>query len=144
MISAVDLFSARGLARGLPVVPPSASGGSTGSGAAGGTGTIAGMEVPKVLTASIGITPSPFLDVVAEFETEEQARHWESAWPSMHQRFKTNPYVILTGFGALVARAELTRVASTIRLHQVATEPEMLRLLQLAARLLGAEPIASP
>ena len=147
MISAVDLFSARGLARGLAVVPPGAAGGSNGSGAPGapgGSGTVAGMEIPKVLTASIGIAPSPFLDVVAEFETEEQARHWESAWPSMHQRFKTNPYVILTGFGALVARAELTRVASTIRLHQIATEPETLRLLQLAARLLGAEPIASP
>ncbi len=134
MVSATDLFSAR---------RPS-SGGDAGTHGVAATGTIGGMEVPKVANVSIGIDPSPFLDVVAEFADEEQARHWESAWPALHQKLKVNPYVLLTGFGALVARAELTRKGSTIHLRENATEAETLRLLQLVGRFMGAGPIASP
>ncbi|HET6146021.1 MAG TPA: hypothetical protein VFH68_00695 [Polyangia bacterium] len=123
LLSAIDIFSARSLSRAA---------------------TILGLPVPKVLTAAIGTEPSPFVDVKAEMADEAQARRWEAEWPALHQRLKTNPYVLLTGFGALVARAELERNQSQIHLRQTATEAETLRLLQLAARLLGAEPVATP
>ena len=123
LLSAVDIFSARSLSRAA---------------------TILGLPVPKVLTATIGTDPSPFLDVKAEMADEEQARRWEAEWPALHQRLKTNPYVLLTGFGALVARAELERTQSQIDLRQTATEAETLRLLQLVGRFLGVEPVATP
>jgi hypothetical protein len=144
MISATDLFGVRNLARGVD------PGSRAGQAAPGGkparlpTGTIAGMEVPRVITVSIGVDPSPFLDVVAEFDDEDQARHWERDWPALHHRLATNPYVMLTGFGALVSRAELSRSDTTIHLRETATDAETLRLLQIVARFMGVEPIASP
>ena len=51
---------------------------------------------------------------------------------------------MLTGFSALVARAELSRTDTTIHLREAATDAETLRLLQIVARFMGAEPIASP
>ena len=151
LLSAVDIFSARSLRRGLggpapPAHPAAANqhGAPATPGASLPAPTILGLPVPKVLTASIGTEPSPFLDVKAEMENEDQARRWEAEWPALHQRLKTNPYVLLTGFGALVARVELSRSESEIHLRQTATEAETLRLLQLVARFLGAEPIATP
>jgi hypothetical protein len=147
MVSATDLFGVRSLATG---VDPGSRGHAPAGAAPGApaarppTGTIAGMEVPRVITLSIGVDPSPFLDVVAEFDNEEQARHWERDWPALHQRLTTNPYVMLTGFSALVGRAELSRVDTTVHLRETATEPETLRLLQIVARFMGAGPIASP
>jgi hypothetical protein len=144
MISATDLFGVRNLARGVD--PGSRAGQSAPGGkpARQPTGTIAGMEVPRVITVSIGVEPSPILDVVAEFDDEDQARHWERDWPALHHRLATNPYVMLTGFGALVARAELSRSETTIHLREAATDAETLRLLQIVARFMGVEPIASP
>ncbi len=148
MVSATDLFGVRSLATG---VDPGSRGHAPAAPAPGGapakrppTGTIAGMEVPRVITISIGVDPSPFLDVVAEFDDEDQARHWERDWPALHQRLTTNPYVMLTGFSALVGRAELSRVDTTVHLRETATEAETLRLLQIVARFMGAGPIASP
>jgi hypothetical protein len=148
MVSATDLFGVRNLARG---VDPGSRGHAQSVAAPGGapakrppTGTIAGMEVPRVITISIGVDPSPFLDVVAEFDDEEQARHWERDWPALHQRLTTNPYVMLTGFSGLVGRAELSRVDTTVHLRETATEAETLRLLQIVARFIGAGPLASP
>jgi hypothetical protein len=143
MISASDLFGMRSLARGVD--PGSrAHASDAGHAARQPTGTVDGMEVPRVITVSFGIDPSPFVDVVAEFDDEDQARHWENAWPAMHQRFKTNPYVMLTGWSALVARAELSRTDTTIHLRETASEAETLRLLQMVARFMGVEPLASP
>jgi plasmid stabilization system protein ParE len=102
------------------------------------------MEVPRVITVSIGVDPSPFLDVIAEFDDEDQARHWERDWPALHHRLATHPYVVLTGFSALVARAELSRTDTTVHLRETATDAETLRLLQIVARFIGVEPIASP
>lgn len=147
MVSATDLFGVRNLASG---VDPGSRGRAPAV-APGGvparrqpTGTIAGMEVPRVITISIGVDPSPFLDVVAEFDDEDQARHWERDWPALHQRLTTNPYVMLTGFSALVGRAELSRVDTAVHLRETATEAETLRLLQIVARFMGAGPVASP
>jgi hypothetical protein len=148
MVSATDLFGVRSLASG---VDPGSRGRAPAAAAAGAataarqpTGTIAGMEVPRVITISIGVDPSPFLDVVAEFDDEDQARHWERDWPALHQRLTTNAYVMLTGFSALVGRAELSRVDKTVHLRETATEAETLRLLQIVARFMGAGPLASP
>ena len=124
MVSATDLFGVRNLANGVDS-GSRAHGPAPTSGAPAArqpTGTIAGMDVPRVITVSIGLDPSPFLDVIAEFDDEDQARHWERDWPALHQRFNTNPYVMLTGFSALVGRAELSRVDTTIHLHETATD----------------------
>ncbi len=149
MISATDLFGVRNLARG---VDPGSRGRPSDAGTPAAvaraarqpTGTIGGMEVPRVITVSIGVEPSPFLDVVAEFDDEDQARHWEDTWPSLHQRFMTNPYVMITGFSTLVARAQLSRSGTTIHLRETASEGETLRLLQIVARFMGVDPMASP
>jgi hypothetical protein len=143
MISANDLFGMRSLAHG---VDPGSRGRAPDGGAPARqpTGTVDGMEVPRVITVSIGIDPSPFVDVVAEFDDEDQARHWEDAWPALHRRFKTNPIVLFSGFSALVARAELSRTDTTIHLRETATQAETLALLQIAARYLGVQPMASP
>jgi hypothetical protein len=144
MISATDLFGVRNLARGID---PGSRAGQPAPGAKPArqpTGTIAGMEVPRVITVSIGVDPSPFLDVIAEFDDEDQARHWERDWPALHHRLATHPYVVLTGFSALVARAELSRTDTTVHLRETATDAETLRLLQIVARFIGVEPIASP
>ena len=148
MVSATDLFGVRNLANGVDpgsrghVPAPTSPAGA--HAARQPTGTIAGMEVPRVITVSIGLDPSPFLDVIADFDDEDQARHWERDWPALHQRLNTNPYVMLTGFSALVGRAELSRVDTTIHLHETATDAETLRLLQIVARFMGAGPLASP
>jgi hypothetical protein len=148
MLSAVDIFSARSLQRGLDTGPRAK--GASGAGPIGQAGatppaTIFGMDVPKVLTAVIGAHPEPFVDITAEFENEAQARQWESAWPSLHQRLRTNAYVVLTGFSAVLARTELRRSEAVIHIHQTTTEAETLRVLQLIARFGGAPaPSRSP
>ena len=137
MLSAVDIFSAPSLQRGLNVVPQGRALSHKLGQQPVTPGTVFGMEVPRVLTASIGIKPSPSLEVVAEFDSEGQAIHWEQDWPALHQRLRSNPYLVLTGFGSLVARAELTRTDAKIHLRLTATEAETLRLLQIVARFTG-------
>ena len=144
MLSAVDIFSAPSLQRGLNVVPRGRALSQKLGEQPVSPGTVMGMEVPRTITASIAIKPSPSLDIVAEFESLEQATHWEQAWPDLHQRFRTNPYVMLTGFGPLVGRAELTRTEKTVRLKLNATDEETLRLLQIVARLTGGHLAAPP
>jgi hypothetical protein len=144
MLSAIDIFSAPSLQRGLNVVPRGRALSQKLGEHPTSPGTVMGMEVPRTMTASIAVKPSPTVDVVAEFESLEQAVHWEQAWPALHQRFRTNPYVMLTGFGPLVARAELTRTELTIHLKLTATDEETLRLLQIVARLTGGQLAAPP
>jgi hypothetical protein len=97
---------------------------------------IAGLAPPRILTASVGLTPTPWVDIRADLETEAQARAWEAAWPTLHQRLSTNPIVRITGLGALLAHAELERVDAQIHVHETATETEAIRFLQLTTRLL--------
>ena len=55
-------------------------------------------------------------------------------WPALLQRARLHPYVMLSGFSPLVARAQLTRDGAIVRLHESATEEETTRLLQIVSR----------
>jgi len=115
MMSAVDIFKSKG---GAPLVY--------------------GMEVPAAARAVAGLAgDEPFLDLTAQFAGEPQARHWESEWPNLRARLRTNPFVILGGFSSLVSRLTLDRDDRTIRVHVTATHDETVRLLGVALRLLG-------
>jgi hypothetical protein len=139
MLSAVDIFSARGLARGLDSVPgararPGAADGATPRGQA----TILGLEVPKVMTVVIGVDPAPFVNVTAEFNLEADAVHWEREWPGLQRQLGMNPYFVFSGFSGVIRRTEVTRDGSSIHLHQSLTEGEALRILQVIPRFMGA------
>jgi hypothetical protein len=118
MVSAVDMFK-----------PASKS--------AADTAVLYGMEVPRVLTAIIGVLPSPFVEITAEFAVEAEARHWETQWPLLQRKLRVNPYLVLGGFAQLVSRASLSREGSVVKLRETATQDETLRLLQLATHALG-------
>jgi len=138
MLSAVDLFNARGLQRGLtvPQHPRERPRDPTGA-ARAAPAMFMGLEIPHVLTIVAGVDSSPFLNVTAEFADEDQAIHWERSWPTLHQRLRLNPYVVLGGFSALVAAVELKREGSTIKLHLSASELDTMRVLELVPRLMG-------
>lgn len=136
MVKANDIFSARSLRRGLATMPQVnqlPSGLQEGPSQA----TIFGMTVPIVITFVLGADPAPFADVTAEFKTEAQAMVWEREWPALRNKLRVSPYLVLTGFSALLNRIDLSREGSIIKLHDTATELETQRLLQLIARLMG-------
>ena len=118
MVSAVDIFKTTG-----------ASG--------EGPHLLYRMEVPPAVSGVVGVEDSPFVDVEGEFQTEEPARHWESAWPTILGRLRANPIVLLSGFSPLLARATLIRQGRTVRVHVTATSDETLRLLDFALHMLG-------
>jgi hypothetical protein len=96
-------------------------------------GTILGLPAPRLLTATIGIAPEPFSDLEVTFSEEDAAAEWERAWPALRQKLRTNPLVVLTGFSGLAGRITLARTGASLHVHLRATEPEMVRLLQLLA-----------
>ena len=117
MVSAIDIFKSRAPAPGEPPV-------------------LYGMPVPAAVNAVIGIADAPFLDVVAEFKTDQPAQQWETQWPTVQRKLRTNPLLVLSGFSSLVSRAQLTREERTVRLHLAVSHDETLRLLGMASRFL--------
>lgn len=120
MINAVDIFKAAG------------------SSSSAESPIFYGMEVPPAVNAVIGVSDSPFLDLVATFKREGPARHWETEWPNIQRKLRTNPLVVLSGFSPLVARAKVTREGQAVRLHLPVTRDETLRLLTFAATRLAS------
>jgi hypothetical protein len=135
MVSASDLFSARSLRPALDVAPGT-RGAVDDAPAAGGT--IFGLPVPRLLTATLGIAPQPFADVVAEFASDDDALRWEKEWPALRHKLLTNPLVVLSGFSGLVGRATVSRDAAGIHMHIDATEVEATRILQLLSAQMTA------
>jgi hypothetical protein len=117
MVNAIDIFKSRAPAPGEPPI-------------------LYGMPVPAAVNAVIGIADAPFLDVAAEFKTDEPAQKWETQWPTVQRKLRTHPLVVLSGFSSLVTRAQLTREERTVRLHLAVSHDETLRLLGMAARFL--------
>jgi hypothetical protein len=117
MVNAVDIFKSRAPAPGEPPV-------------------LYGMPVPPAVNGVIGIADAPFLDIAAEFKTDEPARKWETQWPTVQRKLRTHPLLVLSGFSPLVTRAQLTREDRTVRLHLAVSHDETLRLLAMAARFL--------
>jgi hypothetical protein len=107
--------------------------------AVGGHTALLGVEldIPRVVTAVIGRDPDPYLEITAEFAEEAEARGWETSWPVLQRKLRTNPYVVLGGMGPIVGRITSTREGKTAKLRVSATEEETLRILQLAASALG-------
>jgi hypothetical protein len=120
MVRAVDIFKRSGASAGE--APP----------------ILYGMPVPSNLDAVVGVGErGPFLRLDAAFSDEVYARQWEARWPDIQRRLETNPYVLLSGFGGLVSRMNLTTNRKTIHAELVGTHDEALRLLELAVHLLG-------
>lgn len=118
MVSAVDIFKTTGAAGEAPHL-------------------LYGMEVPPAVSGVLGVDDSPFVDVEGEFQSEEPARHWETQWPIIVSKLRSNPLVLLSGFSQLLSRATLTRQGRIVRLHLRATRDETLRLLEFALHLQG-------
>ncbi len=116
MVKAVDMFKSRAGPDGLAV--------------------LFGMEVPPSVSGVIGIDDSPYLDIVAEFKSEVPARHWETQWPVLQRKWRSHPYVVLSGFSTLVGRATLAREGAAVRLRLSVSRDETLRLLTLALQVL--------
>src|SRR6185295_12080773 len=90
--------------RALLLAPASSPDGGVGDGAGaraaavpdagapgpGETPVLYGMPVPAAVNAVIGIADAPFLDVVAEFKTDQPAQQWETQWPTVQRKLRTN------------------------------------------------------
>lgn len=93
------------------------------------------MPNPQVITLVAGIDPVPYLELVAEFASEADARAWEREFPAWKRRLLVNPVVLLAGFAPLLDRFELEREESSVFLRTGATPQEMQRLLTLTTNL---------
>lgn len=94
------------------------------------------LDVPRAITAVLGVEPEPFVELTATFADEAAARHWEETWPVLQRKLRTNPYVVLGGMSSLVSRLTSTREGATVKLRLTATQDETVRLLQVAASAL--------
>ncbi len=133
MVSAVDLFSARTLRPALDVVPGTRGAVDDGPALGAAGATVMGLPVPRMLTATLGVTPQPFAEIDAEFSGEPDAARWEQEWPALRRKLLTNPLVVLSGFGGLVGRLTLARQGVVVHLHVDATELEATRILGILA-----------
>jgi hypothetical protein len=140
VVSAADLFAARTVRRAVGA-PPDATDAAHPAAGAPPRPLIWGMPVPRILTATFGITPRPFADVAGEMASEEDAILCEQQWPLLRRKLLSNPLVVFTGFSPLVSRARLERSGSVVELRVEATGQEVTRLLEiLAAQLTALSP----
>jgi len=97
---------------------------------------ILGKAFPRTIELVAGAKPSPFLDLRAEFVTETGARGWEQDWPAMHEKLRTNPWVVLSGFAPLIERIEVVRHGNTLGVKETATAQETQTILRMVAGLI--------
>jgi hypothetical protein len=90
--------------------------------------------VPEVVTLVVG-APVPYIHVIAEFKTEEDAQKWEQDLPAWRRKALLNPVVLVSGFSPLIRRVEISRDGSNLELQVDATSEEIQRILNLAANL---------
>jgi hypothetical protein len=131
MMTAANLLERRGGRAGSPTgaaaeTPPAP--------ALAGPG---GLALPAVLSAIVGTTPTPFVELTAEFEKVADTEAWQQQWPGFRQKLLGNPLVLLGGIMPIVTRAELSRDGSTLILRTSATHEEMRRILGMVGNLLG-------
>ena len=86
----------------------------------------------------MGIADAPYLDIVAQFKTEAPAQQWETNWPTLQRKLRTHPLLVLSGFSALVTRAQLDRDGRAVHLRLLVSHDETLRLLAMAAHFLSS------
>jgi hypothetical protein len=93
--------------------------------------------VPETITLVVG-AETPFIEIIAEFNSTADADQWEREVPILKRRFLGNPIVLLSGFSSLVGRAELSRDGNTLQLRADTTSDELRRLLNIATTLARA------
>jgi hypothetical protein len=96
-----------------------------------------GLALPPYASVIVGVDPRPFLETTAEFERATDARAWEARWPGLKQTLLGSPLLLLSGFGAIVARAEIQREDATLILRTTGSHEELRRVLGTIAQLLG-------
>ena len=89
---------------------------------------------PQTLTLVVG-AETPFIEILAEFKTTDDADRWERELPGWKRKVVTNPAVFLSGFSSLVGRAQTTREGNTLQTRIEVSTAELQRLLNLAANL---------
>jgi hypothetical protein len=82
-----------------------------------------------------GIEPAPYLELIGEFANESDARKWERDFPALKHRLLMNPALLLTGFGPMVDRAELSLEDRTLFIRVNTTAEEQQRLLAMVTNL---------
>ncbi len=97
----------------------------------------AGLDMPRVLTATVSADDGVALDVDAEFVAEPHAEEWERAWPMLRRKLLANPAWVLSGASELLARLTLTRDHNVVHLHESATVEETSRLLEAILGVVG-------
>lgn len=90
--------------------------------------------VPEVLTLVVG-TQSPYIQIIAEFKSEDDAERWEQDLPGWRRQLLVNPLVLVSGFSPLIRRAEVSRDVANLELRVDLTVDEMQRLLNVVANL---------
>ncbi len=89
---------------------------------------------PATMTLVAGLL-TPYIEVTAEFASEDEAKRWERDLPAWRRKLLTNPLVFVGGFSSVIGRAESSREGSTLRLRLATTIEELQRLLNLVATL---------
>jgi hypothetical protein len=93
--------------------------------------------VPETITLVVG-AETPFIEIIAEFNNAADADQWERDIPTWKHKFLANPLVLLSGFSALVGRAQPSRDGNTLQVRADTTAEELRRLLNLATTLARA------
>jgi hypothetical protein len=132
MLTASNLFGTS-TGEGL-VIPPTrgASDDSPLQPAGSSTGPI-----PLSVTLVAG-AETPFIEILAEFKTSEEADKFESQLPAWKRKVASNPAVFLGGFSSLVGRAEFKREENTLQIRVETSTAELQRLLNLIGNLARA------
>jgi len=128
-MSASNLFGSGAESPSLVVPPTRGATDDTPVRPAAGTGPI-----PDVVTLVVG-AQTPYIRVIAEFKTEDDAAKAEESVPAWQRRLLLNPIVLVSGFAPLVRRAEVSRDGSKLEVRVDATSDEIQRILSLAVNL---------
>lgn len=94
----------------------------------------AGSPAPEVLTLVVG-AQTPYVQVIAEFKTEADAERWEQDLPAWRRQLLVNPLVMVSGFSALIRRAEVLRTGANLELRIDLGPDEIQRLLSVVSNL---------
>jgi hypothetical protein len=113
---------------------------SRGGGAAPELSGPGGLPLPPYASVIVGVDPRPFLETTAEFARAADAKAWEARWPGLKQTLLGSPLLLLSGFGSIVARAEIQREDGTVTLRTTGTHEELRRVLGTISQLLGGGP----
>lgn len=94
------------------------------------------LPLPEVLNIVSGVEPTPFLEIGLQMTTGADAEEAERRLPGLKQRALTNPLLLLGGWTAIVARAQIRRLDETVTIRTTAAPQEMRRILLTITNLI--------